>query len=65
MAIMDEVVFHLQSRYSTLPVSEDDSEEVNAKGQSNGSSDDQESQGSRSQWFRMIGKIYEQLSREL
>lgn len=62
MAIMDEPVSHLRSRYGTLCIPEDNSEELNAKAKSNGSGQDQKSQGPRSQWFSIVGKVLEQIS---
>lgn len=65
MAIIDQPVSHLRSRNGTLPIPEDSSEELNTKAKSNRSGQDQKSHGSRSQWFLIVGKVLEQISREL
>lgn len=62
IAIMDEAASHLHSRYGTLPICEDNPEELNATAQSNGSGQNQKRPGSRSQWFCMVGKVCKHIS---
>lgn len=63
MAIMNEAVSNLSSRYSTLTTIQDTSEELNANAKCNSRSQDQTSQGSRGQRVGMMGKVCEQIPR--